>query len=310
MPPERSEMPKELEEFLRYLMVERNASPHTLINYRADLSQFMRYIEKKVTFSSEVLDWRDIDPLLIRSFATDLYAKGRAKSSVARKLACLRTFFKYLLRRGIIPLNPATRVARPKLPQPLAAFLSVDEAVALLESADGRTPQGSRDRAILELFYGGGIRLSELVGLDLSDLDLEEDLIRVRGKGRKERVVPIGSYAIRALRSYLASRPEFFKGKRGNPEEGALFLNRWGCRLSGRSIARIVLKYLIKSGISHRITPHGLRHSFATHLLDAGADLRVIQELLGHSRLSTTQRYTHLSMDKIMEVYDKAHPRA
>jgi integrase/recombinase XerC len=291
--------------------VEKNASQNTLRSYEGDLLQFLSYLTLRGDLPSASIDWKDINPLLIRSYLCELISKGNMKSSVARKLASLRTFFKYLLRQGKIVFNPAQRVASPKLPRKLSSFLSADEATALLESADAPTPQGLRDRSILEVFYGGGIRLSELVGLDLSDLDMEAGLIRVLGKGGKERVVPIGSYAISALREYLARRDEFFPpAKKGERGETAVFLNRWGSRLSGRSVSQIVLKYLRKSGVSHHITPHSLRHSFATHLLDGGADLRAIQELLGHARLSTTQRYTHLSMDKIMEVYDKAHPKA
>ena len=311
MPHEAPQGHKDIADFLRYLWVEKNASQNTLRSYEGDLLQFLSYLTLRGDLPSASIDWKDINPLLIRSFLCELISKGNMKSSVARKLASLRTFFKYLLRQGKIVSNPAQRVASPKLPRKLSSFLSADEATALLESADTPTPQGLRDRSILEVFYGGGIRLSELVGLDLSNLDMEAGLIRVLGKGGKERVVPIGSYAISALRDYLARRDEFFPpAKKGERGETAVFLNRWGSRLSGRSVSQIVLKYLRKSGVSHHITPHSLRHSFATHLLDGGADLRAIQELLGHARLSTTQRYTHLSMDKIMEVYDKAHPKA
>ena len=311
MPHEAPQGHKDIADFLRYLWVEKNASQNTLRSYEGDLLQFLSYLTLRGDLPSASIDWKDINPLLIRSFLCELISKGNMKSSVARKLASLRTFFKYLLRQGKIVFNPAQRVASPKLPRKLSSFLSADEATALLESADTPTPQGLRDRSILEVFYGGGIRLSELVGLDLCDLDMEAGLIRVLGKGGKERVVPIGSYAISALRDYLARRDEFFPpAKKGERGETAVFLNRWGSRLSGRSVSQIVLKYLRKSGVSHHITPHSLRHSFATHLLDGGADLRAIQELLGHARLSTTQRYTHLSMDKIMEVYDKAHPKA
>lgn len=300
-----------LDGFLRFLWTERNASSHTLRNYESDLIQFFEYIGFERSLSPGAIDWRDIDPHLIRSFLGNLFAKGNSKATVARKLGCLRTFFRYLARQGRIVANPAKRVSSPKLSRRLAPFLSVDEAISLLKSADKPTAQGLRDRSILELLYGGGIRLSELVGLNLADLDLEANQIRVRGKGGKERIVPIGSHALFALRKYLARRGELLpkEGQDGRVES-ALFLNRWGSRLSARSVAQIVLKYLKKSGISHWISPHALRHSYATHLLDAGADLRAIQELLGHARLSTTQRYTHLSMDKIMEVYDKAHPRA
>jgi integrase/recombinase XerC len=311
MPLDRRQDQGDVADFLRYLWVERNAARNTLQSYESDLSQFLRYLTLRWGSSSESVNWMDIGPLHIRSFLFDLMSKGNTKSSVARKLASLRTFFKYLLREGRVASNPAQQVASPKLPRTLSSFLSVDEATALLESADVSTCRGLRDRSILEVFYGGGIRLSELVGLNLSDLDLEAGVIRVHGKGGKERVVPIGSYALSALRTYLAKRGELLNpARKGDSEETALFLNRWGGRLSGRSVSLVVLKYLRKSGISRHITPHSLRHSFATHLLDGGADLRGIQELLGHARLSTTQRYTHLSMDKIMEVYDKAHPKA
>ena len=308
---EREETKGDVGDFLRFLWVERNASPHTLRNYEGDLSQFLEYLAPQRKDPSGPVDWKEIDPAVIRSFLSGLLRKGNSKASVARRLACLRTFFQYLLRQGKILSNPAKRVSAPKLPRRLSSFLSPDEAFALLKSAEDPTARGMRDRSILELFYGGGIRLSELVSLNLLDLDLEAGLIRVRGKGSKERIVPIGSYAAEALKSYLARRLDFLPAdKRGAEEDPALFLNRYGGRLSTRSVAQIVLKYVQKSGIPHYISPHGLRHSFATHLLDAGADLRAIQELLGHARLSTTQRYTHLSMDRIMEVYDRAHPRA
>ena len=308
---EREERNGDVGDFLRFLWVERNASPNTLRNYEGDLSQFLEHLSPQGKELPGPIDWREVDPVVIRSFLSALLQRGNSKASVARKLACLRSFFQYLLRQGRILSNPAKRVSAPKLPRRLSSFLSPDETVALLKSAEGSTVRALRDRSILELFYGGGIRLSELVGLNLLDLDLEAGLIRVQGKGGKERIVPIGSYAAEALKSYLARRQDFLPAdKRGAQEDPALFLNRYGGRLSTRSVAQTVLRHVQKSGISHYISPHGLRHSFATHLLDAGADLRAIQELLGHARLSTTQRYTHLSMDRIMEVYDRAHPRA
>jgi integrase/recombinase XerC len=311
MSPEALPKNPEVEEFLRFLWAERNASPPTLRNYESDLLQFEGYLSAEGDLASEAMDWMKIDPHLIRSFLSHLLAQGNSRATVARKLACLRTFFQYLLRKGRVPANPAKRVANPKLHRRLATFLSVDEAISLVQSADEPTAQGLRDRAILELFYGAGIRRSELVGLNLADLDLDGHQVRVRGKGGKERIVPMGSPAVLALRGYLEHRGELLHQAGPDEEaETALFLNRWRRRLSGRSVAQIVLKYLRRSGVARRISPHGLRHSYATHLLDAGADLRAIQELLGHARLSTTQRYTHLSMDKIMEVYDKSHPKA
>ncbi|MDH7500583.1 MAG: tyrosine recombinase XerC [candidate division NC10 bacterium] len=309
--PERVRRYPQLEGFLRFLWAERNASSHTLRNYRGDLTQFADFLCSKQGVAAEAIPWKEVDPHLIRSFLSHLLARGCTKATIARKLACLRSFFQHLLRQGEIAANPARQVASPKLPRRLATFLSVDEAISLMKSADQPTPFGWRDRSILELFYGGGIRLSELAGLQLADLDLEANQIRVRGKGGKERILPVGSHAVDALRAYLAQRNQLLSRRgEGNGSESALFLNRWGGPLSGRSAAQIVLKYVRKSGIARRVTPHSLRHSYATHLLDAGADLRAIQELLGHARLSTTQRYTHLSMDRIMEVYDKAHPKA
>jgi integrase/recombinase XerC len=211
----------------------------------------------------------------------------------------------------VLQANPAKLVPTPKLPKRLPAYLSVDEVDRLLASPSEEGPAGARDLAILELFYASGIRLSELTGLDVRDMDIRESLVRVKGKGNKERIVPVGSKAVTALGRYLGRRSDLIHGvKRAMPEPLALFLNLQGGRLSQRGAARIVLKYLNRSGLGPKITPHGLRHSYATHLLQAGADLRAIQELLGHSRLSTTQRYTHLNLDHLMEVYDKAHPRA
>ena len=253
----------------------------------------------------------EIDSLAIRAFVADLHRRGIARSSVARKLATLRSFFRYLCREGVLQANPAKLVPTPKLPKRLPAYLSVDEVDRLLVSPSEEDPAGARDLAILELFYASGIRLSELTGLNVRDMDIRESLVRVKGKGNKERIVPVGSKAIAALRRYLGWRSELVQGaKRAMPDPVALFLNRQGGRLSQRGAARIVLKYLNRSGLGPKVTPHGLRHSYATHLLQAGADLRAIQELLGHSRLSTTQRYTHLNLDHLMEVYDKAHPRA
>ncbi len=318
-------MLEQIEAYLLYLQGERAASPHTLKNYTIDLQQFRAFlrtgglqeskqvvsdVERGNTLRREIAPV-EIDVLAIRAFVADLHRRGIARSSIARKLATLRSFFRYLCREGIVGANPAKLVSTPKLPKRLPSHLTVDEVDRLLAQAGGQDLPGARDLAILELFYASGIRLSELTGLDVRDVDIRESLIRVKGKGGKERIVPVGSKATAALRRYLDRRSDLAQGSTpGASESAALFLNRLGGRLSSRSTARIVLKYLNQSGIGPKITPHGLRHSYATHLLQAGADLRAIQELLGHARLSTTQRYTHLNLDHLMEVYDKAHPRA
>ncbi|VUZ85581.1 recombinase XerC [Candidatus Methylomirabilis lanthanidiphila] len=334
-------MLEQIEAFLLYLQAERAASPHTLKNYTIDLQQFRAFLRAGGIHGSEpvvsrverpagngstertadeveqrdalrrAIDATEIDVLAIRAFVVDLHRRGIGRSSIARKLATLRSFFRYLCREGIVGANPAKLVPTPKLPKRLPAHLTVDEVDRLLASPIEQNPPGARDLAILELFYASGIRLSELTGLNVRDVDMREGLVRVTGKGNKERIVPVGSKATAALRRYLDQRIDLVQGtKRGAPESAALFLNRLGGRLSQRSTARIVLKYLNQSGVGPKITPHGLRHSYATHLLQAGADLRSIQELLGHARLSTTQRYTHVNLDHLMEVYDKAHPRA
>jgi len=326
-------MLEQMEAFLSYLQAERDASPHTLKNYASDLQQFRAFLRKnglarakpvlsavEGPVASEVergdtwqqaIDLAEIDVLTIRAFIADLHANGIARSSIARKLATLRSFFRYLCREAVVQANPAKLVSTPKLPTRLPPHLSVDEVDRLLAAPAGHDARGARDRAILELFYASGIRLSELIGLDMPHLDLREGLVKVKGKGNRERIVPIGSKAIAALRRYLDRRGELIPAsKRGRLAPQALFLNRLGGRLSTRSVARILLTYLKRSGLGPKITPHGLRHSYATHLLEAGADLRAIQELLGHSRLSTTQRYTHVNLDHLMAVYDKAHPRA
>jgi len=297
--------------FLRYLWAERNASVHTLRNYRADLLQFLRFLGGERSSAAVFTDWGKIGQDQIRSYLGYLYRRKSSRATVARKLASLRTFYQYLLRQGKTTINPARLVRAPRVVRSLPCFLSVDEAIRLVQSAEDNTPRGLRDRSILELLYGSGIRRSELVGLNLEDLDLDHNQIKVRGKGNKERIIPVGNHAVRALRGYLDQRKKLrSRGRQGEAEPSALFLNRWGQRLSGRSVAQIVLKYMKRSGIARRIGPHGLRHSCATHLLDSGADLRAIQELLGHARLSTTQRYTHLSVDKLMEIYDRTHPKA
>jgi integrase/recombinase XerC len=310
-----------VQEFLDYLKAERDASVHTLRNYRVDLTQFLAYLQERGDEGAPAP--AEVDHLAIRGFLARLHGARLAKTSVARKLAALRSFFRFLCRRGRLAANPAEMVQSPRLPVRTTPHLTVDEVFQLLADPDSMTPADkakhtlpvgalrARDRAILELFYASGLRTGELVALNLADVDRGEGLARVRGKGRKERIVPVGRQAILALCAYLEHRGTLHPRGAGGPRDSeALFLNHRGGRLSTRGVSRIVLTHLLRSGLGKKITPHGLRHSFATHLLNGGADLRAIQELLGHARLSTTQRYTHVGLDKVMEVYDRAHPRA
>ena len=334
-----------IDEFTRHLSLERNLSAHTLRNYLSDISQFHEYllgVFKKDALSSE--DLTKVDHIIIRGFLSSMSEKGLSKTSVARKISVIRTFFNYMCREGTLVNNPGKMVSTPKRGKTLPRFLSVDEANRLMGSPDGSDIMSTRDRAILETFYSAGLRIGEIVAINLEDLNLSDGLIKVKGKGRKERIVPVGKKAIAAIKEYLSQKqqktkkiplnPPFSKGEINSPlsqggvrfpplEKGGeggfetglsgekgypLFLNKYGKRITTRSVHRIVVKYKKLSGLWD-ITPHSLRHSFATHLLEGGADLRSVQEMLGHASLSTTQRYTHVSMDKLMEVYDKAHPR-
>jgi integrase/recombinase XerC len=281
--------------FLRHLEAEKHASPHTVKSYRIDLEDFRVFVRGVggVDAVAEVVA-RDV-----RAFLAELHTRGLEPVSVARKLAAVRSWFRFLRRRGVVDRNPAQQIRSPRLPRKLVSFLPIDETVALM---DARHPRGTaRDVAIVELLYASGLRVSELAGLDLGDVDLAEMTVRVLGKGRKERIVPFGEAAAHALRAHLAAR---------GSAHGAVFLNRRGGRLTVRTVHTIVRRQARAAGIVRRVSPHTLRHTFATHLLDSGADLRAIQELLGHSRLSTTQRYTHVGSDQLMRIYDAAHPRA
>ena len=303
-------MEKALGDFLRYLRVERNYSDHTVRNYQSDLRQFAKFMrerEKQTGGEDRTpLVPGQVDHLDIRAYLASLYRRN-AKSSVARKLSALRSFFGYLVRQAEIKQNPADMVSAPKMGKAIPDFLPVDEAFQLMRGPDTDNALGSRDRAILEVLYSCGLRVSELTGLNLNSLNLELGIARVIGKGDKERVVPVGDKAKLALSGYLERRGELLAGRQ---DHRALFLNNRGGRLSSRSVARLVKKHMRRCNLGRPLSPHGLRHSFATHLLDAGADLRAVQEMLGHVSLSTTQRYTHLSVDKLMAEYDKAHPRS
>src|SRR5919199_1793481 len=302
-----------LEQFFEHLRYERNVSEHTLRNYRIDLGQFYDHLAPADphTGARRELDVRQIDHITIREWLSQLHTERKQKSSIARKLAALRTFFQFLVREGVVELNPAKLVATPRLEKKLPNHLSVEDAVRFIETPDPETDLGKRDRAILEMLYGTGVRVSELVKLDLRDVDFQQMTARVTGKRRKQRIVPFGEPARQALMQYLTVRNAFLQNApMAEPDTQALFLNYQGTRITTRSVGRMVDKYIqICAGI-HNISPHSLRHSFATHLLDNGADLRHIQELLGHARISTTQIYTHVSMEKLIEVYDKYHPKA
>ncbi|HLL76754.1 MAG TPA: tyrosine recombinase XerC [Pyrinomonadaceae bacterium] len=302
-----------LEQFFEHLRYERNASEHTLRNYRIDLGQFHDHLAPADTETGarRELDIRQIDHITIREWLAALHAANKQKSSIARKLAALRTFFQFLLREGVVQSNPAKLVSTPRLEKKLPTHLTVEDAVRFIETPDTKTDLGKRDRAILEMLYGTGVRVSELTKLDLRDVDFRNRMVRVKGKRRKERVVPFGEPALHALVEYLQARGNFLNSAPPTErDEQALFLNYQGTRITTRSVGRMVDKYITECAGIHNISPHSLRHSFATHLLDNGADLRHIQELLGHARLSTTQIYTHVSMEKLIEVYDKSHPKA
>ncbi len=288
------------EEFFRYLQAEKNASSHTLKNYRRDLEEFTFFIQKE--FPRLIVKgkpiWEKLEIRHLRAFMAQLFQKNRA-SSVGRKLSSLKSFYHFAVRKGLLKNNPARLILTPKKPKLLPRFLSVDEAERLMVVS-----RSLRDHAILEIFYGCGLRVSELAGLNFSDLDLLNQSLRIKGKGNKERIVPITHQCWEALKLYLEER------KNPKLQSEAVFLNNRGGRIHVRSLERLVEKYQLKSGLGRKVSPHGLRHSYATHLLGNGADLRSIQQLLGHSSLSTTQKYTHLSLEKLMEIYDKAHPKA
>jgi integrase/recombinase XerC len=294
--------------FQNYLEVEKNVSEHTKIAYLADLKEFLNYLteNKIIKRESEVVS---VDVDQIKGFLSYLYLRKIKKVSVNRKISSLKAFYRYLLRIGKIRQNPAEMIQTLKTEKHMPAFLSVDEMFELLGCPQGDSVLSLRNRAMLEVFYSSGLRLGELAGLNVTDIDFNQRLIKVRGKGKKERIIPIGEPAIRAVEEYLAKAAGELNSASGEFFKKPLFLNAKGRRITTRSIARIVNDLSVRSVAGKRISPHALRHSFATHLLNAGADLRAIQELLGHESLSTTQKYTAVNVQRMMEVYDKAHPR-
>ncbi|MFH7319448.1 tyrosine recombinase XerC [Desulfurivibrio sp. D14AmB] len=296
-------MREHIEAFLRWLEVEKGYSSHTVASYRRDLNEFTA---QAAAASGRELTVSQLDALRVRSFVYSLHSRNKS-SSVARKLSALRTFFRFLLKREVLGSDPAAAIAAPKGEGYLPVVLSVDEVFCLLEMPGPGDRFAARDRAMLELLYATGLRVAELAALDLAMVDLGEGMVRVHGKGNKERLVPMGTAAVAAIEAYLPQRAVLLQSGRA---ERALFLNSRGGRITTRSIERLVKMYAERAGIAARVSPHALRHSFATHLLEMGADLRVVQELLGHASLSTTQRYTHLNLDHLTAVYDKSHPLA
>lgn len=284
-----------------HLRYEKNASPHTIAGYRRDLDQLAVYLEEKR------VSLKKVDNILLRGFLATLYAKHDKKSTIARKLAAVRSFFQFCIRKKWLEDNPAKIVATPKQEKQVPSFLSEEEMRRFLDLPCTDKPLDLRDKAMLELLYASGLRVSELVGVNREDVSFEERLIRVRGKGKKERLVPYGKVAGESLEIYLKARHLINKG---DTEDKALFLNYRGKRITPRSVERTVDKYIKTSALRRKISPHSLRHSFASHLLSRGADLRVIQELLGHESLATTQKYTHLDLKHLLEVYKKSHPRS
>jgi len=282
-----------IDKFMRYLEIEKNYSSHTCLNYSLDLKEFKEFLKGKPI--------EEIDHLVLRRYLAELKQKNLKSRSVNRKLSCLRSFFRFLFREGYIKSNPASLISGPKQEKHLPSCLTEEEISKLIEIIPAEDEMTLRDRAILETFYSTGMRISELVGLNLSDIDFISGTVKVRGKGKKERLLPIGEKALEAIRKYIEKRKK---------KEEAVFLNRFGRRITSRAVRNIVFKYVNLASLKSGISPHTLRHSFATHLLERGADLRSVQELLGHSSISTTQIYTHLTTEKLKQIYNKAHPRA
>jgi integrase/recombinase XerC len=309
-------MREHLKSFLSYLKLNRHVSPHTVRAYESDVSQYLAFVASETGKKMSELGPADLDMNSVRLHIAALNKAGKARSSVARKLSGLRTFVKYLRREEIIDHDPAAMTVAPKRDQTIPTHLSEPEMARLIETPDTGDPLGRRDRAILELFYASGLRLSELVAIDLEDLNLGDRMVRVMGKGGKERILPFNQSTVAALKAWMKDRAQILvpesqrsKGKRKNSED-PLFINYRGTRLTGRSVDRLLRRYVAQCSTRMGVSPHALRHSFATHLLQRGADLRAIQELLGHARLSTTQRYTHVNAAQLIDVYRKAHPRA
>lgn len=302
-------MQEHIRTFLLYLGGERNYSPHTVASYNDDLQQFAEFLTRH--FSDTRITARKIDHVTIRLFLHDLVERGLTRRSIARKLACLKSFFRFLQRTRVIAANPAAYVQSPRLDKPLPVVLTENVVALLMQQPDTSTPVGKRDLAMLELFYGTGIRLGELIGLDWGDMDFADGSIKVTGKGSKQRVVPVGRKAREALRRLLQTRENILRdGHRDETNGSAVFITPRGKRISPAQVGALMKKYIARVSDVKKKSPHVLRHTFATHLLDRGADLRAVKELLGHESLSTTQVYTHVSVDRLKKIYTQAHPKA
>ncbi len=290
--------------FTDYLSKERGYSEHTLRNYLSDISFFLKYLESMGNKIQNEKDIEKLEPIDIRGFLASRFKQNKASSNT-RRISSIKSFFKFLLKRALIEKNPAELISSPKIEKTLPRAIGLDEILSLIHAITENDVLSLRDRAMIELLYSSGLRVSELVSVNLEDLDLKNGTLRVLGKGKKERIVPVGSYAVEAIKEYMSKRDELIKDA-----TDALFLNKDGKRITTRSVARIIKKYLFRVAINKKVSPHTLRHSFATHLLSSGADIRFIQELLGHASLSTTQRYATSSIEHLMQVYDKAHPHS
>lgn len=304
--------PARIEEFIDYLKSQKGYSPHTLRSYRVDLTQFFQFlVEKRRKERDEEprVDWESTEFGEIREFLAGFYGRCKRRT-IARKVSAIRSFFGFLEMRGLVAFNPAAEISTHKQEQHLATYLPVDQMFGLLKMPDREKPLGLRNLALLEVLYSCGLRVSEAAGLDLGSVNFSRRMVRVIGKRDKERIVPIGKTAVEVLRDYVEATRTLRKKSGTDSDASPLFLTAGGSRLSTRSMEKIVKRYGRECGLPMDISPHALRHTFATHLLDGGADLRSVQELLGHVSLSTTQRYTHVSLDKLMEVYDRAHPRS
>ena len=299
-------MDEALAEFLRSLALEKNASEHTVKSYREDLTQALEFLRTK--YEGHKLGPDQITSRHLRAFTVWLHEQGYAKTTIARRMAAVRTWFKFLCRQGTVGVNPAEGLRAPRQDKKLPHFLAEDAIEKLLQAPPADDPLGLRDRAILEILYSAGLRVSELTGLNVADLDLDAGMATIRGKGKKERLAFLGKASMRALKDWLQARAVVQAEAQRKTE--AVFLNKHGSRLTSRSVGRLLEKYLQQAGLDPRTSPHTLRHSFATHLLDRGADIRSVQELLGHSSLATTQIYTHVTTQRLKERYDQAHPRA
>jgi tyrosine recombinase XerC len=303
-------MKKSIEKYLSYLSIERNYSKHTITSYRNDLSQLLEFVAEEHNTTSEDVNLQSLDRLTIRLWMGKLSEDGISRNSIARKVAAVRSFFKYCYKRGHVQKNPAHLLIVPKKEKKLPVTISQTDIEQMMDLASDQSAEGHQERAILELFYSTGIRLSELVNLNVNDVDVRKSQVTVMGKGNKQRVIPIGKQAIDAYKNHIKTRPKLLTNGSENDDKKALFIASRGGRIYPRKVQRIIEEYLTKASEVTQKSPHTLRHSFATHMLDAGADIRMIKEFLGHSDLNSTQIYTHTSMERLQKVYSKAHPRA